>query len=369
MIDGPPHPAHLEFASRLDALVPGGLPEEALPRDEGHVWSPYSAAEALTLVAAGAGGRTRAELDEVLGGDRCGHAAALRAAAEGAPGLRAAVSLRIRSGLRVRPGFAAALAARPGAAVRTADFAADPQGVRREVNAEVSAATGGLLPELLGPGSVGPGTRALLLSALLVRLRWKHPFDPALTAPLPFRAPGGERRVPMMRRTAEAPYAEAAGWRMVSLAGRGGFFLDVLLPDGPAAPVPAAADLDALYRAAGPRLVSVALPRFEASHRTDLAGPLRAAGVRALFSPAAELSGIAGAPLLVDSVVHQARLRVDEDGAEGAAATAVPAAPGGAVRLRPLRFTADRPFRFVLRRGPAVLFLGRVASPADPAAG
>ncbi|WP_017595354.1 serpin family protein [Nocardiopsis potens] len=363
----PLHPAHLEFASRLDALVSGDLPKEALARDGGHVWSPYSAAEALTLVSAGARGRTRAELDGVLGGGAGGHAAALRAAAEDAPGLRAAVSLRVRSGARVLPGFAAALAARPGASVRTADFAGDPEGVRREANAEVSAATGGLLPELLGPESVRPGTRALLLSALLVRLRWKHPFDPALTAPLPFRTPGGERSVPMMHRTAGVPYAEAAGWRMASLFGRGGFFLDVLLPDDPAAAVPAGADLDALYRAAGWRLVSIALPRFEAAHRTDLAGPLRAAGVRALFSPAAELDGITGEPLLVDSVVHQARLRVDEDGAEGAAATAVPAAPGSAVR--PLRFTADRPFCFVLRRGPAALFLGRVASPADPLAG
>src|SRR5690606_33841805 len=121
MTDETPYPAHLAFASRANTRI-----SAALRGEDGHVWSPYSAAEALTLVAAGAGGRTRGELDELLG-DLDGHAAALRAAAEGAPGLRAAVSLRIRSGLRVLPEFGAAPAARP-ASVRTADFAGDPQG-------------------------------------------------------------------------------------------------------------------------------------------------------------------------------------------------------------------------------------------------
>jgi len=363
MTDETPYPAHLAFASRANTRI-----SAALRGEDGHVWSPYSAAEALTLVAAGAGGRTRGELDELLG-DLDGHAAALRAAAEGAPGLRAAVSLRIRSGLRVLPEFGAASAARP-ASVRTADFAGDPQGVRREVNEEVSAATGGLIPELLPQRAVTAETQALLLSALLVRLRWKHPFDPARTALLPFRAPGGERKVPMMRGRFRLPFAETAGGRMASLIGHGGYRLDVLLPDDPAAAAPAGGVLDALYRSAVPARLDLVLPRFDITRRLDLARPLRAAGVRTLFSPAAELSGIVGAPLRVDSVIHQARLRVDEEGAVAAAATAVLADPGSARRpAPPPPFLVDRPFCFALRRGPAVLFLGRVASPVDPLAG
>ncbi|WP_179828335.1 serpin family protein [Nocardiopsis aegyptia] len=59
--------------------------------------------------------------------------------------------------------------------------------------------------------------------------------------------------------------------------------------------------------------------------------------------------------------------RVDERGAEGAAATAV-AMPGSAPRETAFTVTVDRPFLFVLRRRGAVLFLGRVTDPEDPVA-
>ncbi|MFC3996282.1 serpin family protein [Nocardiopsis sediminis] len=354
-----PHAGHLDFATRLDAQLSG---------NGSHVWSPWSVAEALSLLAVGARGSTLDELAGVLGGDVDGHAAALMGVAAGEPALRTAVSLWVRAGARVLPEFAAALARRPSASVEIGDFAADPDGVRRAVNAHVRDATGGGIPELLAPRSVTADTRAVLLSALLVRLRWPVPFAPARTTRLPFREPGAaERMVPMMRRRGLLSYAEARGWRMVSLDGGSGCTLDVLLAEDPAAAAPRAADLVALYRSARPADIALALPRFEVAARAELNVPLRALGVRTAFSTSADLSGIVDEPLLVDRVVHQARLRVDEHGAEGSAATAVLAAPGSALPPPPpLEFTVDRPFRFALRKDGVILFLGHVTSPIDP---
>ena len=61
-------------------------------------------------------------------------------------------------------------------------------------------------------------------------------------------------------------------------------------------------------------------------------------------------------------VIHKAYIEVNEEGTEAAAATAVVMALGC---CRPLEFSANHPFLFVIKdkRSGAVLFMGRVANP------
>ncbi|RCV49480.1 serpin family protein [Marinitenerispora sediminis] len=354
-----PRSDHLDYALRLHAeLFAGGAP--------GLVWSPYSVATALGLVATGARGTTREELTGLLGADLPGHLAALDDAVTDGPELATTTGLWVRGDLPVESAFEGELRGRPNAAVHPADFAGSPEGVRAEVNAEVAKLTRGMITGLLRPGDVSARTRALLVNALWVYLRWSTPFEPERTAPGPFRTPAGERQVPMMRRTGSVPYAAAKGWRMVTLAGEHDLALDVLLPDEPTGGALTPDTLRRLYRAAKPAEVALALPRFELDWHAELSAPLGAAGVRTLFTDAADLSGVSAAPLRVDAVVHQARLRVDEKGAEGAAATAVVMRLASFVPQRPVVFTVDRPFTFVLRRRSAILFLGAVTDPEDP---
>ncbi|WP_017593799.1 serpin family protein [Nocardiopsis potens] len=361
----PLHPDHLAFALALDAGLRGG---------ESHVWSPYSVGEALGLVATGARGATRTELEGLLGRDLGAHLRTLEEAVApdgaGGPELETATSLWAREDLRVDPGFERAVAARRSASVRTADFAGDPEGVRKAANAEVAEATHGLITDLLRAGDITTATQALLLNALWVRLLWTDPFDPAQTSPHPFRSPGGAVQAAMMHRQGRMPYAEAGGWAMVTLGSEHDLALDVLLPpEEGGAPLPAltAEALSGLYSARSTEEVRLSLPRFEISSRAMLSGVLAATGVRTLFTSDADLSGIADRRLLVDEVVHQALLRVDERGAEGAAATAVVMRTMSLVPPKPPRvFTADRPFAFVLRRRSAALFLGAITAPEDP---
>ncbi|PSK84199.1 serpin B [Murinocardiopsis flavida] len=355
-----PRPDHLAYALRLHTVL------HAEARN-GLVWSPYSVAAALGLIAAGSGGRTREEFTALLGGDIDAHLAALDDAVTGDDGLASATGLWVRSDLPLHPEFEARLRARPDSGVHPADFEHDPEGVRRTVNTEVAKVTRGMIEELLEPGWVAPTFQALLVNALWMRLQWESPFAAERTAPLDFHAPGGTRRVPAMHKDAKLPYAEWDGWRMVSLAGQGGLVLDVLLPDRGAADLTPAV-LGALHRAASARdEVRLALPRFELTGRVELAGPLAETGVRTVFSDAADLSGISPRPLAVDRVIHQAVLKVDEKGAEGAAATAVGMRLAMApVKPRVITFTVDRPFTVVVRRRAAILFLGEVAAPEDP---
>lgn len=84
-----------------------------------------------------------------------------------------------------------------------------------------------------------------------------------------------------------------------------------------------------------------------------------------------DFSGISDDPsgLAISKVIHRARIRVDEQGTEAAAATAlvmcvgVPEADGSL----PIPFIVNRPFLFMIRddQTKAILFAGRVTNPAD----
>ena len=338
-----------EFALDLNRRLVG---------EGGFVWSPYSVASALALAAAGARGRTYDELAAALraapGEPRLAEAAAL----DGAE-IAVAGTLWLRAGLPVEEEYERAT----GAAVHTADFAGDAEGARRAINADVAKTTRELVRDLLPAGALTPTTAAVLVNALYLKAAWRIPFGRHDTAPAPFHGPSGRRRVPTMRRTGRVPYAEAGGWRMVTLAAAGGVAADVLL--GPEGGPPAPESLGPLYDAARPAKVELALPRFRVEGTASLAGPLRALGVRTAFTDDADFSGMTPEPVRIDRVEHKAVLEVDEQGLEGAAATAAVMVPAGMDLSRPVEFRVDRPFLVVVRHPPtgAVYFLARVTEP------
>ncbi|AFR06682.1 serpin family protein [Nocardiopsis alba] len=360
--DRPPNEDHARFTSALERLLSA--------KDRSHVWSPYSVGSVLALLAEGAAGRTREELTALLApveGDPSAHLASLDAAVESADGLDLAVlnGLYVPDDLRPYPGFEKAVRARAGAEVERVDFRGASEEVRRSINGRVSEVTRGIIDELLAPGTVHPDVRMMLVNALRVKMVWRDPFEVGLTGQRRFHTPRGARKVPTMHRSGRMPYAERDGWRMVSLAGEYDLALDVFLGEGDTPPDHRTSR--ALYEALRPERVDLALPRFAVESDLSLLEPLAddSIGVRTLATDEADFSGIADARLKVDTIVHQSVLRVDERGAEGAAATAAVMLTA-ALPTKAKRFVVDRPFGFALRRGEAVLFTGRVVDPVDP---
>ena len=97
----------------------------------------------------------------------------------------------------------------------------------------------------------------------------------------------------------------------------------------------------------------------------SLRAPLQSMGVRAPFRPGgADFGGFFTEPVLLDDILHRARITVNEEGTEAAAATAMlfflSMEPDD-----PIDFALDRPFLFLLRdlRDGSLLFLGRVTDP------
>ncbi len=110
--------------------------------------------------------------------------------------------------------------------------------------------------------------------------------------------------------------------------------------------------------------LSVLLPRFELTWRQEMVPTLQEMGMRLAFTGQADFSGLAETSLFIDKVIHEARVRVDEEGTEAAAATAVLMKRGAP----PESFVANHPFLVLIRdtRTGAIVFMGRVS---DPSAG
>lgn len=366
-----PERDHLRFGFRLHQAIAG--------EGGNSCFSPYSVASALGLTAQAASGRTARELVELLAGgdpDLAKQADLLRTAAtlaeqtgREAPVLEVANTLWADQGVPIVEDFAAELAAWPRGAVKPAPFAADPEAARGMINSDVARTTHDLIPHLLDQGSVSTDTVASLVNALYLKTSWSHPFKQ--TDDADFHSPSGTRRVPTMRQSRQLGYASAKDWQLVELPAVGGVVATVLLPDGDLADQESTMDLSrfgSLLGAMSYRQVRLAMPRFELDTRAKLAGALDGLGVRTMFRrDEADFSRLTPVrPVWIDSVLHQAVLRLDEQGLEGAAATAAVARTLSMITgPPPVEVVVDRPFLLLVRHADTgvVYFFARVVEP------
>jgi serpin B len=347
---------HAEFALSLHHVL-------AADRTANACWSPYSVASALGLASLAAKGKTREQLVALLGEDNA------ELLVKAVPGDEAkfavANTLWAAEGVEINPGFTDGLAAWPGGKARQAPFATDPDGSRKLINADVADTTNDLIPELIGPGEVGTDTVATLVNALYLKTAWLGTFSDA--EPLPFHAPGGEVEVPTMRREAKMRYAVGDGWQAVSLPAHGEVEALVLLPDGDLGDL-APTELAALVDALEFRQVELFLPKLAVTVSATLKSALTRLGVEELFTDDGDLTGLTPDPrVLVDEILHEAVLKIDEEGLEGAAATAVMfRTVSFEGYVEPTTVRVDRPYLLLVRHAPtgAIYFIAQVVDPS-----
>ena len=350
------------------------------------VFSPASVASALRMALCGARGQTAAELARVLHLAGCEKPQDVAASGlrlmptrpgDGGPGggsatFRAPDTVWIQSGLPVRGKFKARL--HGAVTYADADFAADAEAARTEINRVIAAQTEGKIAGLLPPGTITALTRLVLASAVYLKAAWTAPFPEQATAGAPFYPDGPDHpalTVPMMRGTASRAYLRGDGYQAVLLPYRDiSLAMAVLLPDGPLPalrPKLAAAGLGGLLAGTGRHQVTLSLPRFRLEAAFDLIPALRRLGVVAAFGDDADFGEITEAvQLRIGAVAHKADIDVDEQGTEAAAATAVVMRAAAAMRPPPpVTMVVDRPFLFAIvdTATGLPLFLGQVSHP------
>lgn len=364
---------HLGFSLRLHRLLAGDTARN-------FCWSPYSVASTLGLLADATSGRTHEEVVAALrpdGGSETGeHAKLLRSAAQqdGEEADERAVmavanTLWADEQLPVEHSYTRALDQWPGSKVRQAPFRDAPEQARRAINADVADTTRELIPELIKSGMLDSETVATLVNALYLRVAWTEPFDEHATAPAPFHTPTGHVEAPTMKVRRSLGYARSGGWRAVTIPGARAVHATVLVPDDDivtAEPVLNAELLEELLTTPTFQPVELYLPKFDVAGDAELNAPLGDLGMRTVFTPEADFSPLTPLPLRISAALHESVLRVDENGLEGAAATAA------VMRLtavldepEPITVRVDRPFLFVVHHADsgAVYFLARVVDP------
>ncbi len=352
--------------------------------------SPYSVVVALGMTMAGAGGRTAAEMGELLGvsdADRfhrglnalTAHVEQLAGQQERVDGsdaeltLEAANQLFAQQGVSWERDFLDLLAREYGAGVRTVDYRAAHEEARALINEWVADRTRDRIPELIPAGVLDAMTRLVLVNALYLKAPWEFPFEKSLTELRAFhRADGSSVEVdtmsaPMLKTT----MSRGDGWQATRLpyAGRR-VTMTLVLPDEGRMPEVerrlAAGGLADVLAPGRRAVLDLRLPRWTFRTQAPLSKLLQRLGMQAAFEPGgADFRPMTNEDLdlYVSAVLHEAFIAVDEEGTEAAAATAVVMAETSAPLTEP--FHVDRPFLFVIHdvEHATPLFLGRVDDP------
>ena len=381
----------------LAALVAGNtafawdLFHLARSEDENVFFSPYSIASALTMALAGAKGDTASEMRDLLhlelSDDRV-HAIRngldiLIATSPDTFGdddrepltIQVANSLWGQAGYPFLDEFLNLLAANYDAGMNLVDYMAAAEEARQTINTWVESMTEGRIVDLIPEGAVNGMTRLVLVNAIWFKGNWVNEFDLDRTTDAPFTLLDGTViQVPLMRGGGNFLYGSGEGYQSVSIPYAGDAAMVVILPDdGRFNEVAARLDpkeIARLHNSRGLRRVDLTFPKFEFRSNLGLNPILQSLGMTKAFeSPGpengADFTGITAVKeLFIAEVIHQAFVKVDEEGTEAAAATAIMIEATSA-GPEPATVVIDRPFLFYIEHTSTgeILFMGQVVDP------
>lgn len=110
--------------------------------------------------------------------------------------------------------------------------------------------------------------------------------------------------------------------------------------------------------------VKISLPKFDNASDLELTQALKAMGIGRAFEQDANFSGITDEECFIGDVLHQCRVKVNEDGVEAAAYTAI-MMRGTGLMSGSAEITFDRPFLYAIESSNgALLFIGICMNPA-----
>ena len=324
--------------------------------------SPYSAGVALSMLAEGAEGQTKAEFNKAL--NDC------QFKSEDLGGndkitVNSVNSLWIDDDFSVRNRYVNLMQKDFDALVTTLSFS-DPATVKA-INNWCSEHTNGKITEIID--ELSPNDVMVLVNALYFKAPWLNPFDEHMTSSAKFHGSKSVSDVDMMARKAYMNYAEYNGCQLVELPYEGGrYAMYVLLP-------PEDMDINELigylsqesYDAAMNSLQSkevlLKMPKVKVETSLLLNQSLQHMGIRTAFTGAADFKGISEmGPLSLGLVKQKCYVEISEKGTEAAAVTS---AQIRMTALRPsqyVRMTVDRPYLFFVtdKQESNILFAGRI---------
>ena len=339
--------------------------------------SPASVASSLSFVDLGASNPMRAAIHQALGFKP----AAKRQIEQDLSALRNSVSAIIaRSSsdgplalanllafdLSTKPRQLALLGLSGAGADVLVDHLGDPNTVGR-INAWVRQRTRELIPSIIdeAPEEIG----LVAINAVYFKDRWKTPFDLARTQPEPFQTASGKPVDVKMMHSPVARFGFRQDDRFIAAElayANDDFKLVVVTTKSTAARV---AEFAAVAGWLGGQEFAmsngeIGMPKLSLTAAEEMLRPLDALGLRTARQMPDALSGFSAMSLMITRVVQKLDLRLNEEGTEAAAATAVVTTRSLGTKGQ-IRMIIDKPFMFALRdqKTGLILFMGYVNVP------
>lgn len=323
---------------------------------ENSLVSPLSVAMALGMVAEGAEGETREELERALHMSAAQLSGFLADNPADGEKLKCANAAWINNNdaLRFEPkqDYLKAISHGCGATLYADRFTDQ---TRRDINAWVDARTDGQIPQLLE--QLDANAVMVLVNALAFDAKWETPYEAGDTEQDFFTNADGSRSKVDFLRGEEATYYEddavrgfckfyeGGDYAFVAMVPRDGVTLDGYLEslDGEA--------LAGYLTFGDGERVQTAIPKLELAPDGDLYATLQKMGVARAFDPdAAQFGGMGTADgnLYIGQAVHKTVLSLTEEGTRAAAATAFAMDAGSAYEPPQHKVFLNRPFAFFI---------------------
>ena len=346
-------------------------------------FSPISAYVAFSMVGEAARGETASQLQGVFGfepDDELRHnATAILMSSLNQPDpcatLQLASSLWLAEQFEPYDSYIGVVNDAYQADIETVDFM--DGGVDR-INGWASEKTQGKIPKVLDPDSIPENMTIAILNAIYFKGTWEEPFSTGNTHESDFWTGTQEVKADFMSTTTQFGYTESDGVQVLNMPYQGDrLSMLVMLPsdrDGldNLEHIVTSELIEGWQESLRPTLVRVLIPKFEMNTHYNLASPLVNMGVKDVFDPwMSDLSGMAHLGplerLYVNIAIQDAYVKVNEEGTEAAAVTAI---GGAGIQLslppEPVPFIADHPFLFLIQddKSGMILFMGKVSNPS-----
>lgn len=358
-------------------------------------YSPYSIFSALAMTYEGAKGETADEMESVLHFPEVDTLRANFAAIynninkeDKEYELRTGNALWVQQDYPLLEDYLDIVERYYGGKATNVDFVRETEKSRQTINSFIEEQTNGKIKDLIPKGALNELTRLVLTNAVYFKGSWEWEFDKSETREKDFKiTPNEVVKTQMMHMDpdkTEFNYAELEKLQILELPYKGeNISMLILLPkqgetydyeneevivyNYTIGDIELSAEKLNEYKAQmeETKLDSISVPKFEFDTKYFMKEVLSAIGMHSAFSSDADFSGIDGTRnLFISQVIHQAYVKVDEEGTEAAAATAVGMVESAMPRNLNI-FNADHPFVFIIQEKEtgAILFLGKVVNP------
>merc|ERR1712024_123774 len=267
------------------------------------ILSPHSIHSVFSQLLQGSGGRTKAELENLLGvtaSDSLVEQYRILGQGLSGEGFKQANLLAVANSFKPKREYRTSLNNGFQSDIREFDFASNSLGSVQEINRYVEEMTNEKIKDLLADDDVDGLTRMVLINAVYFKANWQFAFNGEETFESSFNSPEGSVSTQYMSREAdvrmlgdkerqlqilELPYEDPNRSMLIVLPNAGTSTQDLVQRLG-------GLDLASIRTSGRRAMTSIFIPKFKLKFKTYLKKQMEQLGVRDLFSLAADLSGI-----------------------------------------------------------------------------